>query len=411
MTFFLISLLLCLIACAFVLLPLWMQRRGSDRRSAIAGLIATRLAELEREHRDGLIDDASYAQLRLEQERRLLAEADEAGLTTPARSGRPWLLPLCAVLIPLAALLLYHRLGGLADWEIQQQLEKNEAMAAAGQNNEAALRELAATLDRRLEQVADEEGRRRYLAARLAVELGDFAVAAGHYRQLVEQFPQDAAMNAQYAQTLYLSSQRQLTPEVLEYANKALQIDPNQTTALGLLGIAAFERSDYSVALDHWRRLQGLLAPGSPSAQIIGEGIRRAEAALGETGEGTEPEPASTGPTLKVEVTLAPDLEAPADGTLFVFARAANGPPLPLAAVRLNQPKLPLQVELTDAQAMAPGNTLSTALAAGTQVQVVARISKSGQALPEAGDLEGASGPLRLDGAASSLTLTIDRRL
>jgi cytochrome c-type biogenesis protein CcmH len=179
---------------------------------------------------------------------------------------------------------------------------------------------------------------------------------------------------------------------------------------LGLLGIAAFEAGDYAGALTHWRRLLAQLPPDSGNARAIEQGIRQAEAALGEAGEA----PAATaGPQLQVAISLAPALQAqlPEGGTLFVFARAVGGPPLPLAVVKHSAPQLPLQVELDDSLAMAPGSNLSGALASGGAVEVVARITASGQVFGAPGDLEGSSGPLTLTGDPQPLSVTIDRRL
>src|SRR5690606_20593227 len=101
-------------------------------------------------------------------------------------------------------------------------------------------------------------------------------------------------------------SDRKLTPEVLDQANKSLGIDANQPTALGLLGIAAFEQGDHAGALRHWRRLLAQLPPDSPNARVIEQGVAQAEAALG----GASDETATAGPRLTVNVALAPELQA-----------------------------------------------------------------------------------------------------
>src|SRR5690606_16186119 len=99
--------------------------------------------------------------------------------------------------------------------EIQQQLERSQQLAESGHDNERQLRALADSLQQRLDQVDDKEGRRRFLLARLELQLGELKEATHQYRLLASQFPQDAALLAQYAQALYLSGNRKLTPEVL----------------------------------------------------------------------------------------------------------------------------------------------------------------------------------------------------
>src|SRR5690606_38645337 len=117
----------------------------------------------------------------------------------------------------------------------------------------------------------------------------------------------------------------------------------DQPTALGMLGVAAFQQRDYAATLLYWRRLLRQLPPDSPNAQLIANGIAQAEAALGAGGV--------PGPKLAVSVTVAPQLAQQVRGTLFVFARAVNGPPMPLAVARFDNPRLPLTVTLDDTMA------------------------------------------------------------
>jgi cytochrome c-type biogenesis protein CcmH len=136
--------------------------------------------------------------------------------------------------------------------------------------------------------------------------------------------------------------------------------------------------------------------------------VALAEQALGRTALAAAAAPVA-GPRLQVAVSIAPELAGarPPAGTLFVFARAVGGPPLPLAVAKLDPAGLPLEVTLDDSMAMAAGMTLSSA----KQVEVIARISASGQVRAQPGDLEGSSGPLALTEGAQQLSLRIDRRL
>jgi cytochrome c-type biogenesis protein CcmH len=217
---------------------------------------------------------------------------------------------------------------------------------------------------------------------------------------LQQKFPEDPSIASQYAHALYLAADRHLTAEALAQAQRALQADPDQSTALGLLGIDAFERKDYPQALLHWRHLLRMLPPGSANAGMIERGIKQAEQALGPAG--------FPGPKVVVTVSLAPEFSAAQSqgAILFVFARAINGPPMPLAVARLDPRQLPVTVTLDDSMAMVPGVNLSSA----KQIEVVARISASGQVRAEPGDLEGSSVPLTLGSAAQQLQLQINHR-
>lgn len=397
------ALLLSLLAMAAVLAPWWWRHteRGDRQRAAVA-VVRARLAELERERRDELLDESTYQQLALEQQRRLLAESAEAPAAVAATAGGRRMLLGVAVALPLLAVALYWQLGGWSEWSIQQLAERSGRQLQAGEDNRGTLEELAALLERRLQR-RDDDGRLRFMLAGIDTELGRYDRAAEHYRELQRRFPEDAGVTAQYAQALYLSNGRQLTDEVKTLADQALAGDPNQTTALGLLGIGAFERGDFAAALKHWRTLLRQLPPESPSARLIQQGVAQAEQALG-----PDAAAALAGPRLQVAVSLAPELaKAAAGGTLFVFARAVGGPPLPLAVAKLDPGRLPLEVTLDDTMAMAQGMNLSSA----KQVEVVARISASGQVRAQPGDLEGSSGPLTLEQGLQQLSLRIDRQL
>lgn len=405
MTFFIGAALLTLVAVAFIVAP-WLRKSGAthdvviDRRQATVDIVRARLAELDTERRDGVIDETTYQSLKVEQERRLLDDVRglEAGKTKSFAHAR-WILLVAALATPIVAVLTYGHFGNWLDWSIQQTLQQTQQLAEQGKDNRAALIELADLLEKRLAQRNDDDGRRRFLLARLNIELGRTDAALTQFRALVNQFPQDADLLAQLAQTQYLAADRKLTPDIAETAQRALALNPDQSTALGLLGIAAFERKDYAQALMHWRRLLRQLPPGSQNAQMIERGIAQAEANLGPEG--------LPGPKFDVSVSVDPKLAGQVRGTLFVFAKAVNGPPLPLAVARFDNPTLPLSVTLDDTMAMAPGMNLSSV----KQVQIFARVTASGQVRGEPGDLEGNSPTLNINNKKQQLSLVINRQL
>lgn len=401
MNFWLAAALLSLLAMVFVLVPL-IYRGGKlrqDQRHAVLAIAKARLQELAHDRAAGLLDAATYQQLQLEQERRLLQEAGESAAPT-VRQGRALLIAV-ALLMPLCAGGFYFYFGAWSDWQIQNLLDQSEQAIKDGSDNRATLEALANALEQRLAQRDDDDGRRRFMLARIDTEFGRYNLALVQYVALQKKFPDDPSIAAQYAQALYLAADRKLTAEALAQAQHALQVDPNQTTALGLLGIDAFERKDYAQALLHWRHLLRQLPPDSANTRLIEHGIQQAEQGLGPAG--------FPGPKIVVTVSLAPELLAAqtAGATLFVFARAINGPPMPLAVARLDPQQLPLTVTLDDSMAMAPGVNLSSA----KQVEVVARISASGQVRAAPGDLEGSSAPLAVDDSRQQLRLQINRKL
>lgn len=403
--------LLCVLAIAAVLAP-WFLRSSarSDRREAVIDFAKTRLAEIDNDFNNGTISAEEYHQLTLEQQRRLLQEADaQTEVNTQAKAqselstqknGRVWLIAF-ALLVPIFAGAFYFYSGSWSDWRIQLLLEQSASAIEAGSDNRETLEQLRVTLEQNVAQREDKDGRKRFMLAQLDMQFQRYGAAAEQFGLLVKKFPDEANIAAQYAQALYLASNRQLTPEISAQAQRALQIDPNQTTALGLLGIAAFEQKDFVQAVTHWRHLLRLLPPAAPSRAMIEQGIQQAEQQLGPDG--------LPGPKFVVSVSIANDLikSQPIGGTLFVFAKAVAGPPMPLAVARLDASKLPLEVTLDNSMAMAPGLDLSSA----KEVQVFARITASGQVRGETGDLEGSSEPLTVSDVAQKVTLKIDRKL
>ena len=202
---------------------------------------------------------------------------------------------------------------------------------------------------------------------------------------------------------------------------RALQIEPSHQRALWLLGISNFQRGQYGDAAKQWKILLPLLQPGSRVAASVQQELAEAEARASGAQAGAAPatdavvpapavasgSTASAGPVaLNITVKLDPKLADkvhPGD-TLFVFARAVDGPPMPLAVARLNASTWPASVTLTDAMAMTPQLELSKY----PRVQVVARISKSGHATAQAGDLESAPVQVATD-TRSPVALTVDR--
>ena len=194
----------------------------------------------------------------------------------------------------------------------------------------------------------------------------------------------DAVLLTEYADALAVVNGRSLDGEPSRLVAKALQIDPNNVKALMLAGVHAFQRQDGALALKHWEKIVQL-EPGSELAAQLQSGIDKARAMTG----GAAPAAAVSGPSLSGTVTLAPALAAKArpEDTVFVFARAAEGPRMPLAILRKQVKDLPLDFRLDDSLAMSPATRLSL----HPKVVIGARVSKSGQAAPTAGDFTGQS--------------------
>jgi len=193
-----------------------------------------------------------------------------------------------------------------------------------------------------------------------------------------------------------------------ELLERAVKLDPQSQRGLWLLGISQFQHDQYAQAAATWRQLQPQLEPGSNVAKAVEEQIAIADARANGGDkpalEATTAKP--TQPSLQVEVALSPTLKdklAPGD-TLFVYARAEQGPPMPLAVAKMDATALPATVTLNDGMGMTPQLKLSSA----SRVFVGARISKSGQAMPQPGDLEGDAGVVDVN-THNPIKISIDK--
>jgi len=240
--------------------------------------------------------------------------------------------------------------------------------------------------------------------------LGKSQLALAAFKQAMVLRPDDPVLLADYADTLALVNGRNLEGEPSRLIARALELDPNNLKALSLAGTAAFIRKDYALALRHWERMVQVSPDSDFTKQIQGgiEEARRLAAAAGQAVPAQAPTP--TAKTQGAAAAPAPAARAAGaetisgvvklssgfasrvapDDTLFVYARPAQGPRMPLAILRKQVKDLPLSFKLDDTMAMSPAARLSSA----QQVVVSARVSKTGGATPQPGDLQGQSAPV-----------------
>jgi cytochrome c-type biogenesis protein CcmH len=412
-----------LIVAATLAVLLWPLLRGQAQTTVAADdtaqsnlrILRAQLSELDDELAAGSIDATQHASARAEIERRVLEETAAAAPAGRATAGRTSAIVL-ALAVPLSAVALYAQLGSrdalnpaLVAGTAPAEPPTAEAMATAAQ-------QLAARL-----KAEPENAEGWALLGRTYVELERVTDARDAFAQAVQRRGDDPDLLADYADALARSNNRNLAGEPEKLLARALAINPDHGKALALSGAAAMSRGDADTALAHWTKLRAKLAPDTPMVQGLDMAIDRARAAKGlpplspqaapappaTAAAPAAPAAASNGAALRVTVALAPELAAkvqPGD-TLFVFARAAEGPRMPLAVSRqplAGAPQQPIVVQLDDSQAMTPQSKLSLA----SRVVVAARISRQGGAMPSAGDLEAESAPMAPTG---DVKLVIDR--
>lgn len=363
------------------------------------------LAEL---HTSGALADDAYQESRAKLERRLVdavMSAPGAAIEAPSARVPGKLLSLLAVAVLVMAAAGYWWTG--SPERVADVVPVGEgASAPAGQPHAMSFEQIASMADKLAERLKaqpdDAEG--WAMLARSYAVLGRNPEAVTAYKKAVDLQADDASLLADYADALATQNQRQLQGEPARLVARALKLDPDNLKALLLAGTEAFKRRDYAAAVKHWDRAAQVGPADSPLVQQA-KGSAAEARELGKLpAAATAPTSAAASASVSGSVLLAPTLAkqvSPGD-TVFVFARAAEGGAMPLAVLRKQVKDLPLDFKLDDSLAMAPSAKLSGA----SKVIVSARISKSGDAIPQAGDLSGQSAPVAV--GASGLRVEIN---
>ena len=397
--FALVAALLVGVALLFLLWPLLRTPRATaSLQAANLSVYRDQFAELERDLRLGVIDGSQYDAARAELQRRMLDEAGEGAPppAAPARSSR-----LAAVVIALAVPVL----AGLLYWKLgtPDGLDPAKRMAPDTSNiTQEQFETMTADLAARLQQKPDDpEG--WVMLGRAYKALGRPADAAKAFAEANQRLPGVPEILVDYAEAL-AQVHGKLAGEPRKLLEQALKRAPDDPRALTLAGGAAFEAGEYAQAVRYWRAVAAAVPPESELGKALSAGITRAQQ-MGNLKPGPAPAPAAAGPARVVRgrVELAPALKdrAAPDDTVFIFARAAEGPRMPLAVLRKQVRDLPLTFQLDDSMAMNPALKLSDV----PRVIVTARISHAGSAMPQSGDLQGESAPLAPGSAPVSLSI------
>ncbi|MDB3922864.1 cytochrome C biogenesis protein [Luminiphilus sp.] len=358
--------LLTALAIGLLLVPRWQQRRwqGESNLDWLA-LRQGELSDVVGEDREALSRDA---ELRILDESSG-AESEQVLPNSGTFAGdRRGVLLLIAVVV-IAPILLYFNLGAIEDVRIADALEGMQDASPA---------EVQRLLSDIEERSAAKPGNVEYLSL-----LGEYYTAQNAhvraleiYEQLLLEFPESAELLARAAQAEYLKGERQLTERARRRAEAALAINPEQRSALGTLGMAAFEAGQYAQALQYWEQLLAFEAPGTPGYQmlttIIAEARTRGGLADAPAVLAIEAEPSLS---VGVTVTVAMPEGVTAQGTVFVIARPSGGAQrMPTAAVRRSASELPFSVRLDDTSSMA-GQKIS----ALSLIDVEVQLSETGQ--------------------------------
>ncbi len=410
-TFVLLATALVTVLLFLVLLPLWRSKPAPANLSTDhvnVNIYRDQLRELDDDLAAGTINHERHAEARGELERRLLEDTGDSSAKVAAvpRAGKLTAVMLAAT-IPLAATGLYLLVGAPEGLAPKQAADSTAEHGITPQQVEVMIGKLAARLKN-----SPDDGEGWVMLGRSYAVLEHFSEAAAAYAQAAARIPGDAQLLADYADILAMSQGRRLSGEPEKLINRALAIDPGHPKALALAGSIAFEQQKYAAAVMHWQKLVDSLPPDAEIVTAIKGSIAEAQVLAGNGAKSAAGKQENTqgksqnSPSARVggSVRIADALKANAapDDTVFIFARAVDGPPAPLAILRKRVADLPIKFMLDDTMAMAPGMNLSRF----SNVIIGARISKSGTANRQAGNLEGFSKPVKV--GVTDVTVVID---
>lgn len=419
----------------------------TEREAVNVSLYRDHLADLDMSLKIGSIDQDQFEQLKNELERNLLEDSNlsrinsdgvDANSTAPSSSTRvnivtrkkskvhiPIFLSFI-VILPVACIFLYQNLGNadavmlegklVRQAQVQEELRQQLVISSESEKLDVELQQLRrdivdGLIDRSVKTEIDLDT--RVLLARNAVTIGDFDTAIENFQIVLEAQPQAAQVMVELAQAIFINADSVAVPVVTALATQALSIQPDNVMALGLLGISNFQAGEYRSAIDYWEQAIGIYTPGSQNALALQNGVEEALQRLSLSGElvtkkdvlsADAVDMSAVTAKFTVNVSVTDNVPFRPDQVVFIYARAWQGAKLPLAITRVMASQLPITVELDDTSAMAPQFNLSSA----QTVQLVARISVTGNPIAAEGDWEVLSGPIQLkSNAVSEHTLKI----
>ncbi|MEQ1558640.1 MAG: c-type cytochrome biogenesis protein CcmI [Methyloglobulus sp.] len=388
--FWLIAVIMILIALAIILPPVWRERKirvSDDLDQRNIKIARDRLAELKANRDSGGINQSQYDEQVAELEQGLSDDLEIASQPGKSPSQGRWLVYVLVAVIPVLSVGLYWKLGHFQAVSHSDELNQAGSQAPSPE----AIRKMVTGLAEKLK--AEPNNLQGWLM------LGRSYKAMGEHPQAVDAFAhayqlagEKADVILPYAEALALAGNNQWQGKPEELVAKALALEPENLNGLWFASMAKAQQGDKKAAIDYLRKLEVLLPPDSPDKKQLHDLIVSSDKDMGNAAP-AKSAPAATlsGASLTVNVSLAVALQqtvSPED-TVFIYAQPLSGPKMPLAIIRKQVKDLPLSATLTDAEAMMPNMKLSNF----KQVRLLARISKSGGAIPQTGDLIGVIEP------------------
>lgn len=389
--------LLTLIALLFIIVPFLKKERvvtiTHNANAELISIYEQRLVELQADLDNQRIDSQNHSEAIVELKRRLLNELSPEKSLNSRGDNRIFALTGAAFLIALAGIFYamtgsqqqiaawHDAMDNLADYGQRAVMQKGEPLT----KNE--LQAFALALRTKLSQSGDDEVA-WMLLGRVAIMLNEFDMAKQSFDKALSMNPDNMQALVSYSQVLLLEGSDENMTRAAGMLSKVLQAQPNNLDAISLLALIAFERKDWIQAKAAFEVLLASMDESDTRYAMISERISEIDGQIAQQSELNSHEQhvvQGIQVTVKIDEQLAD--KQPSNGILFVFAKASEGSPMPLAVVKLTDYSFPITVELSDANAMMAGLNLSSA----SEIVISARISNDDSVMPSAGELEGHS--------------------
>ncbi|MDK1285678.1 c-type cytochrome biogenesis protein CcmI [Pseudoalteromonas umbrosa] len=386
--------LLAILSCLFVVMPFLRKEKvvsvDHDANAQRIEIYHQRLDELKGELENQRIGQNDFEESVIELKRRLLNElSPEQTLDT---RGNNLVLGATGIAFTVVVSSVFYYFTGshqqIANW--QKAVEKlpeygERAVLQTGEPLSAnELQAFALGLRTKLANSGD-DAVAWMLLGRVAMSLNDYEMAMQAFDKALIMQPDNHNVLVNYSQALLIEGSEPSINRAARMLSRVLRAEPQNIDAISLLALIAYEREDWLEAKSAFEVLLSTVQPNDPRYAMIKQRIDEIAEKLGET----EPVYSGSGPQLSVQVRIDDKLvsQLPDNATLFVFAKAANGPRMPLAVQKLTVFNLPLVVTLNDSMAMLPDLKLSNF----NEVVITARISVDDSVMTQAGELEGTS--------------------
>ncbi len=411
MIFGALAVLLILLALAFLVIPLLREPRDDDtvdREQQNIAIARDKKLLLEQQLADGQMTKAEYDEALKDLEASLALDLERQQRLEQNRRAGKWAVAVFLVLVPALSVFMYYKLG---DYRVIE----NPQLAVARAETASDPSRPPLSMDQMIQKVKDhlkenpDDARGWFVLGRALMSMQQYGEALAAYQRSYDLAPEEPAVALALADALAMTQNGSMTGEPEKLVMKVLQQTPNDPTALWLGGLADEQAGRYREAYDKWTRLLPMLQDDPESVSEVNRliaALRQKDPNLPQPSQATQPV-AAEGPSVTLQVDLDAKLleQAQPSDRVFIYAKAASGPPMPLAARRVVVADLPVEVTLTDRDAMLPQMKLSSF----DRIIVGARVSKSGNPVAASGDLYAESGPLERDKLDGPVTLIINQ--